>query len=144
MHIDLSPTIDPLTGWPAPGVTQEQIPQRAGSFMFCLLEARFWSCAWHQHAFPGRFAAILISHDRMRDAALRDLWECWEIATLAESAAQEYAGVQQLRSEAYVLDWPIVQYSFRLLAQNHLHVISEVQNWLLKQFVRIGDSKLIE
>ena len=29
-HIDVAPTIDPLTGWPEPGVTQEQIPQRAG------------------------------------------------------------------------------------------------------------------
>ena len=29
-HIDVAPTIDPLTGWPEPGVTQEQIPERAG------------------------------------------------------------------------------------------------------------------
>ena len=29
-HIDVAPTIDPLTRWPEPGVTQEQIPERAG------------------------------------------------------------------------------------------------------------------
>ena len=143
-HIDLSPTIDPLTGWPEPGVTQEQIPQLAGSFIFSLLEARFWSGAWHHHAFPGRLAAILTSHGGTRDAALQDTWESWEIATLAESAAKELSGVEQLRSEAYFLDWPVVQYSFRLLAHCHFRFCPELQKWLLKLFVRIGDSKLIE
>ena len=69
--------------------------------------------------------------------ALRDAWECWEIATLAESAAKENSGVEHLRSEAYFLDWPVVQYSFRLLAHHHFHFGPEVQTWLLKLFVRI-------
>ena len=76
--------------------------------------------------------------------ALQDAGESWEIATLAESAAKENSGVEKLRAEAYFLDWPIVQYSFRLLAHHHFRFTAEVRNWLLKLFVRIGDSKLIE
>ena len=76
--------------------------------------------------------------------ALQDAGKSWEIATLAESIAKENSGVEKLRAEAYFLDWPIVQYTFRLLAHHHFHFTAEVWNWLLKLFVRIGDSKLIE
>ena len=52
--------------------------------------------------------------------------------------------MEQLRSEAYFLDWPVAQYSFRLLAHCHVRFCPELQMRLLKLSVRIGDSKLIE
>ena len=52
--------------------------------------------------------------------------------------------MEQLRSEAYFLDWPVAQYSFRLLAHCHVRFCPELQMRLLKLSVRIGDSKLVE
>ena len=55
----MGPCVDEDTGLLAPGVQEADIPSLVASFMFHLIEARFWSYAETQHRWPGAFAGIL-------------------------------------------------------------------------------------
>ena len=140
-HAEVGPTIDPVTGWTSPGVEAAQIPQRVAAFLLHMLEARFWAAAMHQHGLPGCFAGVLATDPTHHLQSLRELWDA---ITLAESMASECLGLHELRKQAYFLDWPVVQYGFRLLAHHHFQGTPPVLEWFRRQFVRLGDSKLIE
>ena len=142
--VDMAPAVDPLTGWTSPGVLEAEIPRRVAHFFFAIVEARWWTLAHDAFSFPGSFAATLSSQAEERDAGCRHACECWDAATLAEVAAKENPGLKELREKAYFLDWPINQYGFRLLAHHEFRAVPQVQNWFEREFVRIGDSKLIE
>ena len=138
---DMSPSTDPVTGWRSPGVDRAEIPRRLASFLFKMLEARFWTEASDAHGFPGSFAGILSSDAEERRSTYRNAWQIWEVTTLAESSADWNPGLQKLRRHAKDLNWPINQYGFRLLAQHHFHESPEIVAWFEKEFVRLGDSE---
>ena len=111
----MGPCVDEDTGLLAPGVQEEDIPGLVASFMFHLIEARFWSYAETQHRWPGAFAGILSETDH--GSAMPQAQRFWEACLFAESARNIVPGFFELREQVYWMDWPICQLPFRLLSQ---------------------------
>ena len=63
---------------------------------------------------------------------------------MAESGGRQDTGLLELRRAAYFLDWPVNQYGFRLLAHHDFQSVAEVQAWFENEFIRLGDSKVVE
>ena len=140
---DMGPYPDKVSGRVAPGVEQHEIPLRLASFLFHVIEARFWAYAWDRHAYPGAFAGTLAQGDDGEETC-RSAEEFYSAMTLAESSADENPGGMELRREAYFMDWPINQLGFRLLAQYHFQRTGEVKQHFRREFVRVGDTASIE
>ena len=156
-HVCLEPGLDPFTGLPSPGVIAEEIPSRLGSFLFLILEARFWAYAEGQHRWPGKFAGLLHGMDLeclrtgyglisspVGSDILDQARVFWDICTEVESAQNMFPGMAELRKQVYWMDWPICQLSFRLMAQCHWEPVDRILKFIRRLFVRIGDTKGIE
>ena len=139
---DMSPQVDPYTHMNVPGVATEDIPGRLASFMWNLCEERFWSYAETQHRWPGAFAGIL--HETDHGSVLEQASEFWEACLFAETRQNAYPGFHSLRAEVYWMNWPVCQLPFRLLSQCHFRRHPEVMQYFLREFNRLGDSKVTE
>ena len=53
---NVAPCAQDSLGVSAPGILPDDIPGRVASFLFHVIEARFWAYAESQHRFPGAFA----------------------------------------------------------------------------------------
>ena len=124
------------------GVPLDKVPGRLMSFLFHFAEARLWSYAWLQFAYPEAFAGLL-SPNRASEA-WEDARELWVAATDAEASAHTLPSVRTLRQEVYWLSWTLVQFVFRWLAQVDFKPCHGILSFLLMLFRRIGDTKCIE
>jgi hypothetical protein len=68
-----------------------QVEQRLMSFLLHNLEARFWSYAWRQWAFPEAFAALLSPHFGERHTQV-EWWQGLFLAT-TDAEAEQNSGV---------------------------------------------------
>ena len=89
------------------GVPLDKVPGRLMSFLFHFAEARLWSYAWLQFAYPEAFAGLL-SPKRAREA-WEDARELWVAATDAEASAHTLPSAWTLRQEVYWLSWTLVR-----------------------------------
>ena len=68
----------------------------------------------------------------------------WTCATSVESARWKEVGMYQLRQQLFWMDYPAVQFLFRLLAHHNWEARPEILSLLYNFFHRIGDTKIIE
>ena len=89
------------------GVPLDKVPGRLMSFLFHFAEARLWSYAWLQFAYPGAFAGLL--SPKCAREAWEDARELWVAATDAEASAHTLPSAWTLRQEVYWLSWTLVR-----------------------------------
>ena len=123
------------------------IPERLMSFLLHFAEARWWSYAWMCFALPEGFAAVLA--EGVQAVEHLQFWRTlWEAATFAESVHgaghPSAAGVAELREAIYWLDWPLVQWLLRLMAHYLWVPHAVIVQFLLKLFLRLGDTLCVE
>ena len=122
-------------------------PERLMSFLCHFCEARWWSYAWMRFALPDAFAAVLAEGPQAVDHL--QFWRTlWDAATFAESvdgaAHSSATGVSELREAIYWLDWPLVQWLLRLMAHFLWVPHTAIMLFLLRFFLRIGDTLCVE
>ena len=139
---DMSPHRDPITQMHVPGVAEKNIPGHLASLMWNLIEERFWTYAEVQHRWPGIFAGIL--HETAHGSVLEFSSQFWEACLFAEARRNVHPGFFTLREQVYWMDWPVCQLPFRLLGQCHFRRHPEITKYFRRQFVRMGDSKVVE
>ena len=98
----------------AEGVPLHKVRDRLMSFLSHFGEARLWSYAWQQFAYPEAFAGLLSSMCAVD--AFEYAQELWSAATDVEANAHIYPGAWVLRQEIYWLSWTLVQFVLRWLA----------------------------
>ena len=125
------------------GLPLEEVPGRLMGFLLHFMEARLWSYAWCQFAYPEAFAALF--NDQAADKAWSWAAQLWTASTDAEASAHAFPSAWTLRQQIYWLTWPLVQFVLRWMAHMHFQpsagFLSEFLRLCLK---RIGDTKAIE
>ena len=124
------------------GVPLDKVPERLMSFLLHFTEARLWSYAWQQFAYPEAFAGLLSTMHAVD--TLEHARELWTAATDAEANASVYFGAWSLRQEVYWLSWTLVQFVLRWLAHENFKTSESLLGFLSQLFHRIGDTKAIE
>ena len=125
-----------------PGVPLQEAITRLMSFLLHFMEARLWSYAWCQFAYPEAFAALFSpSH---ANKAWQNMQELWLASTDAEANAHLCPPAWGLRQSIYWLDLPIVQFLFRWLIQASHTLCPEPLRFLRMLLTRIGDTKCVE
>ena len=112
----MGPTLDPDVGLHSPGVETAQIAPRVASFLFHIIEKRFWAYSEWEHKWPGVFAGVCSPDPETAQTACSRSRDMWEISCLAETTANTVPGLLALRRKAYWMDWPINQLHFRMFA----------------------------
>ena len=125
-----------------PGVPLQEAITRLMDFLLHFMEARLWSYAWCQFAFPEAFAALFSpSHAKK---AWQDMQELWLAATDAEANAHLSQSAWTLRHSIDWLSLPIVEFLFRWLIQASRTLCPDPLRFLRMLLTRIGDTKCVE
>lgn len=127
----------------AEGVPLDQVLPRLMSFLLHFAEARLWSYAWMQCAYPEAFAALLSDGKHAGDA-FQSAKELWTAATDAEANQHLHPEAWDLRQEVYWLSWALVQFLLRWLAHVGFQPCPAIHAFLCRIFLRIGDTKCVE
>ena len=138
----MAPCVDTDTGLLAPGVEEDEVPERVASFLWHCIEERFWSYAETQHRGPGAFAAVVSETEHGSELQHARLF--WDACLHAECNQNQYPMFFKLRENLYWMDWPVCQVSFRMLAQCNFQRIPEILRFLKRLFTRLGDTKVTE
>ena len=111
-------------------------------FLLHFMEARLWSYAWQESAYPEAFAGLLSSS--VAESSWKWAKRLWEASTDAEANAHRFPGAWRLRQEIYWLSWPLVQWLLRWMAHHDFRPHHEILEFIRLLFTRIGDTKAIE
>ena len=130
------------TASPTPAST-EALP-RLVSIMLHLSEARMWSGAWQSHAWPGKFAALLVEDSSAQADAFLEASQAWEAFLSAEQMREIDDGMAELWEGVHWLQWPVVQFTFRMLAHYGFRPHPEILAHVTRMFKTLGDTKVDE
>ena len=124
------------------GIPLHEVPGRLMGFWLHFMEARLWSYAWQEYAYPEAFASLLSSTSAERSWKWAE--KLWVASTDAEAVAHRMPGAWRLRQEIYWLSWPLVQWMLRQMAHHGFRPQTNILEFIRLMFTRIGDTKASE